>query len=127
MQREQEEASRADNAVLVQVVLRELHKIGREHRSKGRRIALRSMMRAVGEGPPTEVSFQVMGKKRSSVYEIKAHNGSVMVVQKNNFELGGGHVISDKVDIRWRRDLTAANVRRLIMRAITECESSGSC
>jgi hypothetical protein len=120
----------ADIAVLSNVVLPELQAASRKLEPLGGNLEIRQYGRTGKTLRPTSVAFRITDQRgyekghESRTYLIVPRGGTVTVTSGNGFDVTGQPKqpknVSEEVGIQRRDDVTIANVKKLIMRAIEE-------
>ena len=126
----------ADIAVLSNVVLPELQAASQKLEPLGGKVEIRQYGRTGKALRPTSVAFRITDRQdrqdqpgyekghESRTYLIVPLGGTVTVTSGNGFDVTGQPKqpknVSEEVGIQRRDDVTIANVKKLIMRAIEE-------
>jgi hypothetical protein len=126
----------ADIAVLSNVVLPELRAASRKLEPLGGNLEIRQYGRTGKTLRPTSIAFRITDQRdrqdqpgyekghESRTYLIVPRAGTVTVTSGNGFDVTGQPKqpknVSEEVGIQRRDDVTIANVKKLIMRAIEE-------
>jgi hypothetical protein len=126
----------ADIAVLSNVVLPELQAASQKLEPLGGKLEIRQYGRTGKTLRPTSIAFRITDQQdrqdqpgyekghESRAYLIVPRGGTVTVTRGNGFDVTGQPKqpknVSEEVGIQRRDDVTIANVKKLIMRAIEE-------
>jgi hypothetical protein len=126
----------ADTAAMSDVVLPQLYAAALKLEPLGGKVDIRQYGRTGKKLRPASVAFRITDRQdqqdrqscgkdhESHVYSIVPQGGTVTVTSGNGFDLLGhpkqSKNVSEEVGIRRRDDVTADNIKKLIMRAIEE-------